>query len=108
MANDCSLTPLQIISDAPVLPVIVLHELAHAVPRRCGQNRRRGRPLCRQPGYTSALGQACRDCGLPLLPGVATASEIMLAQQDGLNELKFFPALDSQNINQAVQSKLNQ
>lgn len=60
------------------------------------------------PGYPSALGQACRDCGLPLLPGVATASEIMLAQQDGLNELKFFPALDSQNINQAVQSKLNQ
>jgi 2-dehydro-3-deoxyphosphogluconate aldolase/(4S)-4-hydroxy-2-oxoglutarate aldolase len=28
------------------------------------------------PGYTSKLGQACRDLDLPLLPGVATSSEI--------------------------------
>ncbi len=47
------------------------------------------------PGYTHAVGQACRDAGLPLLPGVATASEIMMAQQDGLAELKFFPALQA-------------
>ena len=47
------------------------------------------------PGYTSALGLACRDVGLPLLPGVATGSEIMMAQADGLNELKFFPALQA-------------
>ena len=47
------------------------------------------------PGYTHAVGQACRDAGLPLLPGVATGSEIMMAQQDGLAELKFFPALQA-------------
>lgn len=47
------------------------------------------------PGYTSALGQACRDAGLPLLPGVATGSEIMMAQDDGLSELKFFPAMQA-------------
>jgi 2-dehydro-3-deoxyphosphogluconate aldolase/(4S)-4-hydroxy-2-oxoglutarate aldolase len=29
---------------------------------------------------------------LPLLPGVATASEVMAAQADGLSFLKFFPA----------------
>jgi 2-dehydro-3-deoxyphosphogluconate aldolase/(4S)-4-hydroxy-2-oxoglutarate aldolase len=44
------------------------------------------------PGYTSAVGTACRDIALPLLPGVATASEVMAAQADGLNFLKFFPA----------------
>jgi 2-dehydro-3-deoxyphosphogluconate aldolase/(4S)-4-hydroxy-2-oxoglutarate aldolase len=44
------------------------------------------------PGYTPALGQACRDLDLPLLPGVATASEVMAAQADGLDFLKFFPA----------------
>lgn len=44
------------------------------------------------PGYTAAVGQACRDAGLPLLPGVATASEVMAAQADGLDFLKFFPA----------------
>ena len=44
------------------------------------------------PGYTKALGAACRDIGLPLLPGVATASEVMAAQADGIDFLKFFPA----------------
>ena len=47
------------------------------------------------PGYTTALGQTCRDLGLPLLPGVATGSEIMMAQDDGLAELKFFPAMQA-------------
>lgn len=44
------------------------------------------------PGYTSAVGQACRAAGLALLPGVATGSEIMAAQADGWKVLKFFPA----------------
>ena len=44
------------------------------------------------PGYTSAVGQACIELGLPLLPGVATASEVMTAQADGYHFLKFFPA----------------
>lgn len=47
------------------------------------------------PGYTSALGQACRQLGLPLLPGVATASEVMSANADGLSFLKFFPAVQA-------------
>lgn len=47
------------------------------------------------PGYTAALGRASRDAGLPLLPGVATGSEILMAQEDGLSELKFFPALQA-------------
>ena len=34
----------------------------------------------------------CRDIGLPLLPGVATASEVMQANADGYSFLKFFPA----------------
>lgn len=44
------------------------------------------------PGYTAEVGAACREVNLPLLPGVATASEVMAAQADGLNFLKFFPA----------------
>lgn len=44
------------------------------------------------PGYTSKLGHACRNLGLPLLPGVATASEVMAASADGYDFLKFFPA----------------
>lgn len=44
------------------------------------------------PGYLSSIGQACRDLGLPLLPGVATGSEVMQANADGYDFLKFFPA----------------
>ena len=44
------------------------------------------------PGYTQDIGRACRDIGLPLLPGVATASEVMTAHADGHQFLKFFPA----------------
>jgi 2-dehydro-3-deoxyphosphogluconate aldolase/(4S)-4-hydroxy-2-oxoglutarate aldolase len=44
------------------------------------------------PGYTSQIAAACRDAALPLLPGVATASEVMAANADGLSFLKFFPA----------------
>ena len=47
------------------------------------------------PGYTASIGQSCRQLGLPLLPGVATAGEVMAANADGLTFLKFFPAVQA-------------
>ncbi|MEG0225590.1 MAG: bifunctional 4-hydroxy-2-oxoglutarate aldolase/2-dehydro-3-deoxy-phosphogluconate aldolase, partial [Comamonas sp.] len=47
------------------------------------------------PGFTPALGRQCRELDLPLLPGVATGSEIMLAQEEGFKALKFFPAVQA-------------
>lgn len=44
------------------------------------------------PGYLSDIGHACRNLGLPLLPGVATASEVMSANAAGYDFLKLFPA----------------
>jgi 2-dehydro-3-deoxyphosphogluconate aldolase / (4S)-4-hydroxy-2-oxoglutarate aldolase len=44
------------------------------------------------PGYSREIAAACRSAGLPLLPGVATASEVMAASADGHELLKFFPA----------------
>ncbi len=44
------------------------------------------------PGYGRDIGLACKQMGLPLLPGVATASEVMAANADGFSFLKFFPA----------------
>ena len=44
------------------------------------------------PGYSQTIGDACRQLELPLLPGVATASEVMAANADGYFFLKFFPA----------------
>jgi 2-dehydro-3-deoxyphosphogluconate aldolase/(4S)-4-hydroxy-2-oxoglutarate aldolase len=134
-----ALAPLEVMRDAPVIPVIVLDDVAQAVPLaralveggirmlevtlrtpaalRCieaiaaqvpgavpGAGTVRsaddardaaaaGARFAVSPGYTSAIGAACREHGLPLLPGVATGSEILLAQQDGWRELKFFPAV---------------
>ncbi|MBS0300943.1 MAG: bifunctional 4-hydroxy-2-oxoglutarate aldolase/2-dehydro-3-deoxy-phosphogluconate aldolase [Proteobacteria bacterium] len=132
------LTALDVMRDAPVIPVIVLHELRHAVPLAralvaggirmlevtlrtpkaldcvraiaaevpeavvgAGTVRssadaeaaaRAGARFAVSPGFTPALGRACRDAGLPLLPGVATGGEIMAAQEEGFGALKFFPA----------------
>ena len=50
------------------------------------------------PGYTSLIGNACREIGLPLLPGTATGSEVMQANADGYHFLKFFPATQAGGI----------
>ena len=135
------LTALQVMQDSPVIPVIVLTDVAQAVlmaralvaggirmlevtlrtpqalscieaiardvpeavvgagtvrsPQDAQASAIAGARFIVSPGYTSALGQACRDVGLPLLPGVATGSEIMMARDDGLSELKFFPAMQA-------------
>ena len=44
------------------------------------------------PGATASLLAAAKGSGLPFLPGIATASEIMAALESGLDCLKFFPA----------------
>ena len=137
-------TALQVMQDAPVIPVIVLNDLSHAVPLAralvaggirmlevtlrtpqalacieamarevpeavvgAGTVRTRadvqaatmaGARFAVSPGYTTTVGQACRDARLPLLPGVATGGEIMMAMEDGLTELKFFPAVQAGGI----------
>ncbi|WHZ12827.1 MAG: 4-hydroxy-2-oxoglutarate aldolase/2-dehydro-3-deoxyphosphogluconate aldolase [Burkholderiaceae bacterium] len=141
MAVTQSLTALDVLRDAPVIPVIVLTDTAHALPlarslvaggirmlevtlrtpealacialiarelpqavvgagtvRSAADARaaaRAGARFAVSPGYTAAVGHACHDLGLPLLPGVATASEIMAAQHDGFTALKFFPAMQA-------------
>lgn len=135
------LTPLEVMGDAPVIPVIVLNDVAQAVPMAralvaggirmlevtlrtpvalaCIEAIARevpeavvgagtvrsaadaqaaalaGSRFAVSPGYTRAVGKACHELGLPLLPGVATGSEIMMAQEDGYTELKFFPAMQA-------------
>ncbi len=50
------------------------------------------------PGYTHEVGDACDKASLPVLPGVMTPGDIMRAQQDGLDALKFFPAAQAGGI----------
>jgi 2-dehydro-3-deoxyphosphogluconate aldolase/(4S)-4-hydroxy-2-oxoglutarate aldolase len=44
------------------------------------------------PGLTERLGQVIVDSGVPFLPGVATAGDIMRGLDLGLEHFKFFPA----------------
>lgn len=44
------------------------------------------------PGTTGELLDAADDSDVPLLPGAATASEVMALRDEGYNVLKFFPA----------------
>lgn len=138
------LTAQEVMGDAPVIPVIVLEDVAHAVPLAralvaggirmlevtlrtrvalacmeliakevpqavvgAGTVRSAadaqasalaGARFAVSPGYTHTVGKACHDLGLPLLPGVATGSEIMQAQEDGYTDLKFFPAMQAGGI----------
>lgn len=129
---------LQLADHGPVIPVIVVEDLAHAVPlaealvaggvrvlevtlrsavalkaieamaravpeaivgagtlRTAADARAAkdaGATFAVSPGFTPALSAACRDAGLPLLPGVASASEVMTANDHGHRFLKLFPA----------------
>ena len=44
------------------------------------------------PGLTEGLAKAAYDKRVPLLPGVATATDIMRGRDMGLDHFKFFPA----------------
>jgi 2-dehydro-3-deoxyphosphogluconate aldolase/(4S)-4-hydroxy-2-oxoglutarate aldolase len=137
-------TALQVMQDAPVIPVILLEDVAHAVPLAralveggirmlevtlrtpvalaCIEAIARDVPdavvgagtvrsaadaqaavlagarFAVSPGYTHAIGKACHDSGLALLPGVATGSEILMAQEDGYTAMKFFPAMQAGGV----------
>ena len=44
------------------------------------------------PGFAPAVVRHCQQLGVPVFPGVATATEIQMALDAGLDTVKFFPA----------------
>ncbi|MBE5074570.1 bifunctional 4-hydroxy-2-oxoglutarate aldolase/2-dehydro-3-deoxy-phosphogluconate aldolase [Erythrobacteraceae bacterium E2-1 Yellow Sea] len=129
-----------IMRTAPVIPVIVVDEVKHAVPlaralvagglrvlevtlrtpvaldvitamkqvpgaivgagtvinpQQLEQVQAAGAEFVVSPGLTEQLGRACLDVGMPYLPGVANAGDIMLGLDLGLAHFKFFPAMTS-------------
>jgi 2-dehydro-3-deoxyphosphogluconate aldolase / (4S)-4-hydroxy-2-oxoglutarate aldolase len=44
------------------------------------------------PGCTPGLLEALLNQGVPMLPGAATATEVMVLLEHGITEMKFFPA----------------
>ncbi|MCB2051588.1 MAG: bifunctional 4-hydroxy-2-oxoglutarate aldolase/2-dehydro-3-deoxy-phosphogluconate aldolase [Novosphingobium sp.] len=50
------------------------------------------------PGLTDTLGKAAVESGVPFLPGIATAADLMRGMDLGLSNFKFFPAATSGGI----------
>jgi 2-dehydro-3-deoxyphosphogluconate aldolase/(4S)-4-hydroxy-2-oxoglutarate aldolase len=50
------------------------------------------------PGLSSRVVARCRDLSVPVIPGVATATEVMAAIDLGCEVLKFFPAATSGGV----------
>ncbi|MFJ3779986.1 bifunctional 4-hydroxy-2-oxoglutarate aldolase/2-dehydro-3-deoxy-phosphogluconate aldolase [Streptomyces sp. NPDC090075] len=44
------------------------------------------------PGFDAEVVDRCRELGVPVVPGVATATELMCALRAGLDTVKLFPA----------------
>jgi 2-dehydro-3-deoxyphosphogluconate aldolase/(4S)-4-hydroxy-2-oxoglutarate aldolase len=44
------------------------------------------------PGVSAAVLERCRDLAMPVIPGVATATEVIAALDHGIDVLKLFPA----------------
>ncbi|HEY1395677.1 bifunctional 4-hydroxy-2-oxoglutarate aldolase/2-dehydro-3-deoxy-phosphogluconate aldolase [Roseateles sp.] len=51
------------------------------------------------PGFTQDVASSCEANFLPLLPGVSTASEVMMASDAGYKFLKLFPATAVGGVN---------
>ena len=127
-----------IMRTAPVIPVIVIEDIAHAVPlaealvagglrvlevtlrtpaaleairamrqvpgaivgagtvtnpAQLAQALDAGSQFIVSPGLTEPLGKAAIAAGIPFLPGIANAGDIMRGLDMGLTHFKFFPAM---------------
>ncbi|WP_121117485.1 bifunctional 4-hydroxy-2-oxoglutarate aldolase/2-dehydro-3-deoxy-phosphogluconate aldolase [Croceibacterium ferulae] len=59
---------------------------------------RAGAEFIVSPGLTKPLGKAAIRSGVPFLPGIANAGDIMRGLELGLSEFKFFPAMAAGGI----------
>lgn len=66
--------------------------------RQLGEAIEAGSSFIVSPGITELLGKAVVQSGVPYLPGIATASDIMRGLDLGLERFKFFPAEASGGI----------
>ncbi len=61
-------------------------------PEQCALAKKAGAQFGVSPGLTKEMHKAAQDAGLPLLPGVMTPTDIIVALELGYEIVKFFPA----------------
>ncbi|MCL1038256.1 bifunctional 4-hydroxy-2-oxoglutarate aldolase/2-dehydro-3-deoxy-phosphogluconate aldolase [Shewanella corallii] len=143
--NNWSLQPQEVFSCSPIVPVMVIKEIEHAVPlakalvaggikvlevtlrtscaleaitriaqevpeaivgagtilnvEQLQQAAEAGAQFAITPGATPALLSAAKEGKVPLIPGVASISEVMEGMAQGYTHFKFFPAEASGGVN---------
>ena len=137
-AKNWKIAPLEVLNSGPVVPVMVIENIDHAVPlarallaggikvleitlrsdvaieaiRRVSREvpdaivgagtiasaedlaavTEAGAVFAISPGLTPDLLKAANQGSIALIPGISTASELMLGMEQGYTEFKFFPA----------------
>ncbi|GHD25081.1 bifunctional 4-hydroxy-2-oxoglutarate aldolase/2-dehydro-3-deoxy-phosphogluconate aldolase [Nocardiopsis kunsanensis] len=77
---------------AAEVPEAVVGAGTVTTPEQAGAAARAGAEFLVSPGCSPRLSAAMADTGLPFLPGVSTVSEAMALLEQGVHEMKFFPA----------------
>ncbi|KRO78734.1 MAG: bifunctional 4-hydroxy-2-oxoglutarate aldolase/2-dehydro-3-deoxy-phosphogluconate aldolase [Nitrosomonadales bacterium] len=97
LRSECALQAIELISTKVPDAIVgagTLRTVADATNAKIA-----GSQFAVSPGYTSEMGAICKEINLPLLPGVSTGSEVMMANNDGFDFLKLFPAVAVGGIN---------
>jgi 2-dehydro-3-deoxyphosphogluconate aldolase/(4S)-4-hydroxy-2-oxoglutarate aldolase len=87
-------------TDAALEVISAMNEVAGAIvgvgtvtrPAQFAAAEQAGARFAVTPGLTPALAEAAQEPGIPVLPGVMTASELIAAGEHGFKLLKLFPA----------------
>jgi 2-dehydro-3-deoxyphosphogluconate aldolase/(4S)-4-hydroxy-2-oxoglutarate aldolase len=97
MRSECALDAIELISRK--LPEAITGAGTLRTKSDAVQAKNAGSKFAVSPGFTSDLSNECKRIDLPLLPGVSTGSEVMMAADDGYDFLKLFPAVAVGGIN---------
>lgn len=90
LRSDAALTAIERI--AAELPDVLVGAGTLTTPAQVKDATGAGARFLVSPGSTPALLDAMANTGLPYLPGVSTASEVLTLLERGITEMKFFPA----------------
>lgn len=91
LRSDCALEAISAVQEA--VPAITVAAGTVCQPADLEAAQLAGAEFMVSPGLTPALIEAAQAAGAPLLPGVASPSDVILGMQYGLSVFKLFPAL---------------
>jgi 2-dehydro-3-deoxyphosphogluconate aldolase/(4S)-4-hydroxy-2-oxoglutarate aldolase len=90
LRSDAALEAIRLISDAVPDALVGVGTVRNARQFDAAVNA--GARFAVSPGLTLEMARAARNSGIPFLPGIATASESMIAADEGFTVQKLFPA----------------